>query len=38
MKQKFETKKKIMLEVVSVYGPTFMELNGKNQKKKLKNN
>lgn len=33
--QKFETKK-IMLEVVSAYGPTFMELNKKNQKKKLK--
>ena len=33
MKQKFETKKKIMLEVVSAYGPTFMELNGKNQKR-----
>ena len=34
--QKFETKKKIMLEVVSAYGPTFMELNEKNQKKEVK--
>ena len=34
--QKFETKKKIMLEVVSAYSPTFMELNGKKPKKKLK--
>ena len=32
--QKFETKKKIMLEVVSAYGPTFMELNEKNSKKR----
>ena len=38
MKQKFETNKKIMLEVVSAYGPTFMELNGKNQKEVKKNN
>lgn len=36
MKQKFETKKKIMLEVVSAYGPTFMELNGKTKKKEVK--
>ena len=36
MKRKFETKKKIMLEVVNAYSPTFMGLNGKKPKKEVK--
>ena len=35
-KKKFEIKKKIMQEVVSVYAPTFMDLGGKKPKAEIK--
>lgn len=36
MKAKFETKRQMMLEVLNAYGPTFIELNGKKPKDKVK--
>lgn len=36
VKEKFEIKKKIMNEIIQAYGPSFIELNGKKPKPKVK--
>lgn len=35
-RKKFEIKKQMMLDVLNAYGPTFIELNGKKPKRKIK--